>query len=143
MKQIIRLTESDLHRVVKESVKRILGELKNDILVDPADQIPTEQAEQESSIMCTFLFNEKRLVFAPSAQVIPDDMPDDEWCSIIITPVLGNDSEGFYVDDLIWDFDEVNPNLANNPHLQKMIDNAIEENRNEIIQKIMENSRYF
>ena len=28
MKKIIRLTESDLHRIVKESVRRILGEEK-------------------------------------------------------------------------------------------------------------------
>ena len=31
MKQRIRLTESDLHRIVKESVKRILMEEKEDI----------------------------------------------------------------------------------------------------------------
>ena len=36
MKQIIRLTESDLHRVVKESVNRILGELKG-FTYDPTD----------------------------------------------------------------------------------------------------------
>lgn len=30
MKQVIRLTESDLHRLIKESVKRILREGKED-----------------------------------------------------------------------------------------------------------------
>ena len=29
MKQIIRLTESDLHRIVKESVNKILNEIGN------------------------------------------------------------------------------------------------------------------
>ena len=30
MKHVIRLTESDLHRIVKESVQRILKEIKDD-----------------------------------------------------------------------------------------------------------------
>ena len=36
MKQIIRLTESDLHTIVKESVNKILGELKG-YTYDPTD----------------------------------------------------------------------------------------------------------
>jgi len=36
MKKIIRLTESDLHKIVKESVNKILGELKG-YTYDPTD----------------------------------------------------------------------------------------------------------
>ena len=34
MKQVIRLTESDLHRIVKESVKKILRECGNGYSID-------------------------------------------------------------------------------------------------------------
>ena len=37
MKQIIRLTESDLHKLVKESVQKILGEI-----ADPSDFLDQE-----------------------------------------------------------------------------------------------------
>lgn len=35
MKQIIRLTESDLHKIVKESVNRIIREWNGDRDIDP------------------------------------------------------------------------------------------------------------
>jgi hypothetical protein len=37
MKQIIRLTESDLHRIVKESVNRIIREWNGDRDINPED----------------------------------------------------------------------------------------------------------
>ena len=42
MKQIIRLTESDLHRIVKESVKKILGEG----VPDPSDFLDQEPGNE-------------------------------------------------------------------------------------------------
>lgn len=37
MKQIIRLTESDLHKIVKESVNRIIREWNGDRDINPDD----------------------------------------------------------------------------------------------------------
>ena len=37
MKQIIRLTESDLHKIVKESVNRIIKEWNGDRDINPDD----------------------------------------------------------------------------------------------------------
>lgn len=37
MKQIIRLTESDLHKIVKESVNRIIREWNGDRDINPED----------------------------------------------------------------------------------------------------------
>ena len=45
MKKIIRLTESDLHRIVKESVKRILKEGKTGVFNDSGEYIGHENHE--------------------------------------------------------------------------------------------------
>ena len=46
MKKIIRLTESDLHRIVKESVNRILEANWSNALTDPGQE-PDEDEEEE------------------------------------------------------------------------------------------------
>lgn len=50
MKKIIRLTENDLHRIVKESVKRILREGKYDLPGGEFDsfQCATDMADDEA-----------------------------------------------------------------------------------------------
>ena len=48
MKKIIRLTESDLHRIVKESVQRILNEDKHKYYYDPNDPEAYEEFDTEN-----------------------------------------------------------------------------------------------
>jgi hypothetical protein len=45
MKQIIRLTESDLHKLVKESVNKILKEVQR--IPDPSDYLDDEPGNRE------------------------------------------------------------------------------------------------
>jgi len=45
MKQIIRLTESDLHKLVKESVNKILKEVHG--IPDPSDYLDDEPGNRE------------------------------------------------------------------------------------------------
>lgn len=47
MKQIIKLTESNLHRIIKESVKKILREWEEDPYSLDADEIYGDRAERE------------------------------------------------------------------------------------------------
>ena len=46
-KQIVRLTESDLHRIIKESVKKIIKEHEEDPYSLDADEIYGDRAERE------------------------------------------------------------------------------------------------
>ena len=46
MKKLIRLTEEDLHRIVKESVERILSEEMNELGPDTLDRYADGRAKQ-------------------------------------------------------------------------------------------------
>jgi hypothetical protein len=50
MKTIIRLTESDLHRIVKESTKKILREMEWDTYLQQDDDEPTSFEYDEMSL---------------------------------------------------------------------------------------------
>ncbi len=156
MKKLIRLTESDLHRIVIESVKRIIKEnnqrhkkIIREFEDDErdfgqfGDYPPSmEDIEKESMIDCTFLINQNELILEPSGNVIKNDIPDDEWCSIEITPVFEKDINSLYVDDLNWEYCEVSAEMEKSMELKTMIDNAIEQHFDEICQKIYNTSPY-
>ena len=61
MKRLIRLTESDLHNIIKESVKKIIKEWEGDPYSLDADEIYGDKATREDS------YNQRM------------QMMDDEW----------------------------------------------------------------
>ena len=74
MKQIIRLTESDLHNIIKESVERILKESDSGIHIKPENKgkfTATKKATGKSTEELTHSKNpltRKRAIFAQNAK---------------------------------------------------------------------------
>ena len=63
---IIRLTESDLHRIVKESVNKILSEGKNDeIIKNVVDTVMNDEKLSEEALSC---FHPRLLMFPGGTQ---------------------------------------------------------------------------
>jgi hypothetical protein len=74
MKQIIRLTESELHRLIKESVQAIITEKKSGIHINPANKgkfTKTKKATGKSTAQLAHSKNpltRKRAIFAMNAK---------------------------------------------------------------------------
>ena len=150
-KQIIRLTESDLHRIVKNSVNRLLREFDEYSYDDVPDHggndidwVSKEDVTKEATIRATFLIKQRKLILEPSGYAIGDGYDEMDWCSIEITPKIGHsESEGFYVDGLTWDYDEIEEGMEDSVKLRQMINKAIDDKYQEIVDKMYQTCQYF
>lgn len=149
MKRRIRLTESDLHRIVAESVRRLIREHDPD---DPdygqyGDMYDAyyaiKQYENESSIEMYYIPSKNQLVF---------DEPDEEgewndyYYVVVITPKFTErDEYGFEMEDVDYSFD-----TGNDKELKKQLEEhygaevikLIDDNFDSIREKIKQYSDY-
>ena len=93
--------------------------------------------------MCTFFFDTNELVIAPSAEAVPD-YSTDNWCSIDVKPVLDyDDYEGYIIEDLKWEYIEVEPSIGDSEELRNAVDAAVHEHFDEISQKMYHECPYY
>lgn len=153
MKRTIRLTESDLHRIVAESVRRLIREHDpdepdygpyGDMYGDMYDAYSViRQYENESAIEMYFIPSKSQLVF---------DEPDEEgelneyYYTIIIIPKLNPiDEYGLELEDLDYAFD-VGSNTQYRRQLEEqygtIISKQIDDNFDAIYKEIKQHSGY-
>ena len=73
MKQVIRLTESDLHRMIKESVKRVLKENENNIEKSWWGITITYSDNMETSTRLKDVFSDEECIEFAQQRVLEDD----------------------------------------------------------------------
>ena len=89
MKQRIRLTESDLHRIVKESTKKILKETeygKNEQIDDDFSQQLTAEIKE----FCNSEFSIKYEPYRMAYQIIGRANDDSLWANFLFTMLSNN-----------------------------------------------------
>ena len=140
MNKIVRLTESDLHRIVKESVRRVLKEHEIDY-GEYGDIYEIDRYERECEKECYQVF-----YFIPETnQLIPaqndEDEPDGEYYEVYITPQFcGGDEYGFEMDGVDYEIEGDDGQVSQK--YGDTINQLIDDNIDYIYDYIRKNSPY-
>ena len=142
MRQIIRLTESDLRGIIKESVKRILREDDFGSFDYSADiEYQRKEAENESSVY--YLYYVDTNEFIPYK--VGDKVSSDNYYGISIKPVFAHEGEdGYEMEDIEYEIEEM-PEEWNEEKLKQvepMLDKIIYANYDAIYNYIKKNAPY-
>jgi len=141
MKKLIRLTEGDLHRIVRESVMKVIQEHDP---YDPdygqyGDVDDAEYYTRDCERKCSQLF-----CFMPETnQLIPEreGAPDGECYMVNITPnFCGGDDYGFEMDDVDYEIEGDDGQL--DQEYGDTINQLINDNIDDIFDYIRKNSPY-
>lgn len=129
-KKLIRLTESDLHRIIKESVQRILAE---------SETTDSDMYWSDSDVVN---INTHDATYYPEAEEIEFDVNDaNNGIPFVIEPVLNMNFEDWtpeMIDDIEWGVDYYASPEAKKKYAayQDAIDNLMKTNRKHYIERL-------
>lgn len=143
MKKLIRLTESELHRLVNESVRKILREH------DPDDPDYGQYGDYYDAMRYkSDCEHESGLYYwlnPSNNQIVEDGEEEDGYLLFVVIPEFGNGDEyGFHLTGFYFEFDTGSE--KNNRMLEKqygdLINNFIDDNYDELYSTVKNESDY-